>query len=88
MYIHLRCQALLKLLGDIDQQLLRGGILRGCLTQIRGSSARMIEALKASLRSDLTQLEAKLVENTMQVCSKASLRHQEHGSVNRSQTGK
>ncbi|XP_022657442.1 WASH complex subunit 4-like isoform X2 [Varroa jacobsoni] len=60
-------KALLKLLGDIDQQLLRGGILRWCLTQISGSSGRMLESLKTVLRSDLSQLEAKLAENPMQV---------------------
>lgn len=63
----LELQALLKLMTDINAELLEGTILRDCIGKVRMCSPKFSDALKETIRLHLAELDAKINESQAQV---------------------
>lgn len=60
-------QALLKLMTDINEELLECTILRDCVQKVRTQNPKFGDALKETIRLHLAELDAKINENQAQV---------------------
>ncbi|XP_028966639.1 WASH complex subunit 4 [Galendromus occidentalis] len=60
-------KALLKLMTDINSELLEGTILKDCIRRVRISSPKFSDALKETIRAHLAELDSKVNESQAQI---------------------